>query len=385
MVDTARICVRCVIDATVPGVRFDGRGECNFCKLHDKLDQLHPLTPKGEQQFKQLLEQVRANGKNRPYDCVAGISGGRDSTYTLYMCKQWGLRPLAVHFNDGFGNPVAGENMKKAIERLKVDLITISSDWRESKDLKIAFLKASTPDLEEGTDLGLATALYGVAAKKGIKYILIGQSFRTEGVGPLTWNYLDGKYLRSVHERFGSHPLRKWRPHDPGFNLDLSHVFYYAVLLRIRTIPVLYYTHYVRKEAEEIIQRELGWVNPGAHFFDDLYQSLMAYILRVKFGIDRRKVHYSALVRSGQMTRERAMERLAQIYVLEDPKVIDLCIKRLGISRAEFDQYMLYPVKTFRDYPSNYSLIKLLRIPIKIASRLHLVPTTAYEKYFELV
>ena len=378
------VCVRCVMDTTIPAMRFDEKGECNYCKLHDKLEQLHPLTPAGKQQFDQLLNKIKASGRNHSYDCVIGFSGGRDSTYALYMCKQWGLKPLAVHFNDGFGNPVAGENMRKATKKLGVDLITITSDWRESKDLKIAFLKASTVDMEEGTDIGIAAALYGVAAKKGIKYVLIGQSFRTEGIAPLDWNYLDGRYLRSVHRIFGSYPLRKWSPHDPGFNLDLSHLFYYTVLLGIRTVPVLYYTPYVRKEAGEIIKNELGWVYPGAHYYDDLYQSLMTYVLRVKFNFDRRKMHYSALIRSGQMTRERALEHLKEIYVIEDPKVIDLCIKRLGISREEFDQYMLLPVKTFRDYATNYGLMKLFRIPIKIASRIHLIPITAYEKYFEL-
>jgi N-acetyl sugar amidotransferase len=377
------ICTRCVVDSTVPGARFDVNGECNYCKIHDKLEKQYPLTVEGEKRFSELLKNVRTAGRNEPFDCVLGISGGRDSIYTLYMAKQWGLKPLAVHFNDGFGNPVAGENMKRATERLKIQLITITSDWRESKDLKLSFLKASTPDLEQGTDIGIATALYGVAAKKNIKYMLIGQSFRTEGIMPLPWNYLDGKYLKSVQSQFGTVPLRKWKPDDPGFNLDLFQLFYYAIVKRIKTIPVLYYVPYVRREAEELIVKELGWVNPGAHYFDDLYQSLMNYLLRIKFNCDRRKINYSALVRSGQMPREEALKRISEIYIIEDPKVMDLCIKRLGITREQFDEFLALPPKTFRDYPSHYSLIKKLRLPIKLAAQLNLIPTTAYEKYFD--
>jgi hypothetical protein len=140
---------------------------------------------------------------------------------------------------------------------------------------------------------------------------------------------------------------------------------------------------YIRREAEEILKSELDWVYPGAHYYDDLYQSLMAHVMRVKFNIDRRRFNYSALVRSGQMSKEEALERVSEVYVIEDPKIIDLCIKRLGLTREEFDEIMALPPKTFRDYQTNYDLIKLLKWPLKICSSLHLVPTVTYDKYFK--
>jgi N-acetyl sugar amidotransferase len=377
-----KICSRCIIDTTVPGVRFDDKGECNFCRLHDKLEKDYPLTGEGAARLDVLVKKIKASGKGKKYDCVAGVSGGRDSIYTLYLLKKMGLRPLAVHFNDGFGNPVAGENMKKAARALDIDLRTVSSDWRESKDIKIAFLKASTPDMEEGTDIGIATALYGSAHRENVKYVLIGQSFRTEGIAPLEWNYLDGNYLKNVHRMFGTIKLRKWRPDDPGFNLTAFNLFYYTVMRGIRTIPILYYVRYVRREAEEIIKKELGWVYPGAHYYDDLYQSLMSYIYRIKFNIDRRIFNYSALVRSGQMPRDEALARVKEVYAIEDPKVIDLCIKRLGITRQELDSYIALPPKTFRNYPTMYSYVRHMKLPIKILSRLDLLPAVTYDKYF---
>jgi N-acetyl sugar amidotransferase len=376
-------CTRCIMDTTVPGIQFDSKGECNFCTLHDKLDHAFPLGEAGRRQVQKLAEDIKRTGKDKKYDCVLGVSGGRDSSYTLWYCvTQLKLRPLAVHFNDGFGNPVAGENMVKACRKLGVELRTITSDWRESKDLKIAFLKASTPDMEEGTDLGIATALYGVAAKEGIQRIVIGQSFRTEGICPLSWNYLDGRYLKAVHKRFGTVPLRPWSPTDPGFNLDLKEMFYYAFVRRIKTVTLLYHVDYVRADVDELLARELNWVNPGAHYFDDLYQSVIYYLNRTKFNIDRRLFNYSALVRSGQMSREKALERTAEINSIEDQRVIDLCIKRLGLTRAEFDQIVAAPPKTFRDYPNNYALIRRLRWPIKMLSQLNLIPESAYDKYF---
>ena len=379
-----QICTRCIVDTTVPGHNFDANGLCSYCRMQEHLEREHPLTPGGSKNLDAIIKDVKKKGNGNTYDCVVGVSGGRDSTYCLWVLKKvFGLNPLAVHFNDGFGNPVAGENMHNATKKLGIELRTITSDWRESKDLRIAFLKASTPDLGTPTDIGIANALYNVAVKENIKYIIIGQSFRTEGIAPLEWNYLDGRYLLDVHRKFGKVALRKWQPSDGGFNLTTRHMFYYAIMKGIKTVPIFYDMPYVRSEVDKIIMEELGWVNPGAHYFDDLYQSLMTYVLRTKFNIDRRRYNYSALIRSGQMERSRAKELLKEVYVIEDPAVINLCIKRLGLTREEFDQYMQLAPRTFRDYNTSYGLIKLFRIPIKIASQLNIIPSTTYAKYFE--
>ena len=379
-----QMCTRCIVDTTVPGHNFDENGLCAYCRLHDKLEQRYPLNERGERELQKLVRSIKQKGKHNKFDCVVGISGGRDSIYTLYMTKKiWGLRPVAVHFNDGFGNPVAGENMKRATDILGIELRTITSDWRESKDLRIAYLKASTPDFGTPTDIGIATALYGTAHKENVKNIVIGQSFRTEGIAPLEWNYLDGKYLKTVHDQFGTIKLRKWTADDPGFNLSLWPMIYYAFIKRIRTIPLLYYHNYIRSEAETIIKKEVGWVYTGAHYYDDLYQSLMTYIMRVKFNIDRRKYNYASLVRCGQMTKEEALENLKNVYVIEDPKVMDLCVKRLGLTKEQFESYLALPPKTFRDYKTTYSLLKKLRWFVKISSKMNLLPSTAYDKYFE--
>jgi N-acetyl sugar amidotransferase len=380
-----KLCRRCIVDTSVAGAKFDEKGECSYCKIHDKLEKQYPLNEKGEKELEKLVENIKQKGKGNKYDCVLGISGGRDSIYSLYFLKKLGIRPIAVHFNDGFGNPVAGENMKRATDLLGVPLITITSDWRESKDLKIAFLKASTPDLEEATDVAIETALYSVAVRENVQYIISGYSFRTEGICPLEWNYLDGKYLKAVHKMFGKVPLRKWKPDDAGFNLDIKEIFYYTFIKGITAIPILNYVNYVRKDAEEVIKKELGWIYPGSKYYDDLYQSLMTHVHRVKFKIERRRYFYSALIRSGQMTREDALNEVKKVDVIEDPKVIDLCIKRLGITREEFDKYMAEPPKTFRDYPSNYGFIKAMKLPIKILSDMNILPGIAYDKYFKCI
>lgn len=378
-----RVCARCVQDTSVPGIRFDAAGVCNFCALHDELARTFPKGVAGRAALARMADGIRKRGKNDAFDCVVGVSGGRDSTWLLWCAvKEWGLRPLAVHFNDGFDNPVAGENMVRACDRLGVELRTVTSDWREGKDLKLAFLEASVPDLNLGTDIGIASSLYGVATKAGVRSILIGQSFRTEGIKPLSWSFFDGDYLRAVHARFGRVPLRPWEPERPGFHLGLKELAWYALRQRIRVHTPLYFADYVRSEAEAVIKGELGWVYPGAHYFDDLYHSLLKWVHRVKFNIDLNMNSDSALVREGQMSRDAALARAHGVYAIEDPKVIDLCIKRLGLTRADMDRILALPPKTFRDYPTSRPTMERLKPAIWAASRAGLIPRVTYDKYF---
>jgi tRNA(Ile)-lysidine synthase TilS/MesJ len=171
--------------------------------MHEVLDQKYPLTEEGRKKFEQIIEGVKKNGRGKEYDCVVGVSGGRDSSYTLYIAKKMGLRPIAVHFDNGWNTEISVRNIKNAIEKLEVDLHTHVADWEEFKDLQIAFLKASVSDVEVPTDFAITSVLYEVARKYGIKNILIGHSFRTEGIAPLEWTYIDARYIRSIYKLFG--------------------------------------------------------------------------------------------------------------------------------------------------------------------------------------
>lgn len=376
-------CVRCISDSTCPGIVFDAEGVCNFCHLHDKWSGWYPNDERGQQKLKPIIKKMKDEGKGKKYDCIVGISGGRDSTYILHLTvKKYGLRPLAVHFNDGFDNPVGGENMINITRKLGVELRTITSDWREAKDLKISFLKASVPELNEGTDVGIAASCYGVAYKEGIKHLIYGQSFRTEGIKPVSWAYMVGDYVNDVQNKFGTVKLRSWKPGNPNYHLGWKELFYYSILKGIKAYSPLYYENYIRKEAEEIIKREYNWVYPGAHYYDDLYWSLITYVHRVKFNIDFRLNAYSALIRDGQMNREDAIEAVKKPYVMEDPRIIDLCLKRLAITREQFDEWLNLPPKTFRDYNTGYGVMQLMRPAIKLVSKAGIIPEIVYDKYF---
>ncbi len=372
------ICKRCIMNNTTSFFKLDKDGVCNYCKTHDYLEKQFPIN--GSE--KKIIEKILKKGKNKKFDCVLGVSGGRDSTFLVYKAKKLGLRPLLVHFNDGFGNPVAGQNIKNIVRHTNFELRTISSDWRESKDIKISLMKASVPDMEIGTDLGIAAALYSVAAQENINFILGGVSFRTEGVVPLDWNYLDGKYLKSIMKEFGTVKLKKWTPEQPGFNFDIKEFFYYTVIKKIKFIPLLYHMNYIRPDAQKIIEKEFDWVSPGAHYLDDLFQSLMTYILRVKFNIEFRRFNYSALIRSGQLKREEALEKMKGTYASEDEKLIDLSIKRLGLTNAEIQDLIKSKPKSFLDYKTNYNLVKVFKYPIKILCKIGILPPSLYLKFF---
>ncbi len=357
---------------------LDKNGICNYCHAHKELEKQFPIN--GYE--KKIAKKIISSGKNKKYDCILGISGGRDSTYLVYLAKSLGLRPLLVHFNDGFSNPVAGQNIRNIVRKTNFELRTITSDWRESKEIKLSLMKASVPDMQLGTDLGIASSLYSIANKENVKYILSGVSFRTEGVVPLDWNYLDGKYLKSIMKQYGNISLRDWKPNDAGFNFDTKEFFYYSIIKRIKFIPLLYHVNYVRPEAEKLIKKEFDWVYPGAHYMDDLFQSLMTYILRVKFKIEFRRFNYSALIRSGQLSREDALNKIKEIYSSEDQKIISLCIARLGIDQNYINEILKQKPKSFLNYETNYNLVKVLKYPIKVLCKIGILPPSLYLKFF---
>src|SRR3989338_8841756 len=196
-------CTRCVLDVKVPEIKFDNSGLCNYCKIYEYLEQQYPLNKNSDKKFREIVEKIKRDGKNKKYDCLIGVSGGADSTYILYVVKKLGLRPLALHLDNGWNSEIAVSNIERATNKLNIDLKTVVLDWEEFKDLQIAFLKASVPDVEIPTDHAIEAILYKVANEEGIKYIFQGHNFRTEGKIPINWGYGDARYIKSVYQLFG--------------------------------------------------------------------------------------------------------------------------------------------------------------------------------------
>lgn len=368
-------CTRCIMDTAIPEIRFDDEGVCQFCHIHDVLEKKYPLGQQGQDNLMALVEQIKRKGKGKPHDCVVGISGGRDSVWTLYTACKLGLRPLAVHFDNGWNSETAVKNIYNAVEKLNVDLETVVADWEEFKDLQIAFLKASTPDVEVPTDLAIHSVLHKVAAKEKISFILNGHSFRTEGVAPIGWTYIDGRYINSVQKRFGTRKLKDFH------NFGVFDLINYSVLKKISVVPILNYSPYNQAEIDELLKNELGWEYYGGHHHESFYTKfIQSYLLPKKFNIDKRKTEFSALMRSGQMDRDEAIAIVDTPYTY-DEELVGYSIAKLGIDEKEWEEIYNKKPMSFKSYPSNYPMMQFFRGPVKWATNMNILPELLYLKY----
>ncbi len=373
-------CTRCIMDTTVKDIWFDEKGVCKYCYIHDEMEKLYPEGEESRKRLLEIVEKIKKEGKGKKYNCIAGLSGGRDSTFVLYKAVELGLRPLAVHFDYGWNSDISVSNIKNACEKLNVDLHTIVADWEEFKDLQVAFLKSGTPDADIPADYAIYSILYDTAHKEGIRFILNGHSFRTEGTSPISWTYMDSKYLKSVHKKFGK--LKKIK----SFSImSLPKLIYYTFVKRITEIRLIEYVKYVKDDVDVLLESKLNWKYYGGHHHENHYTKFFqSYYLPQHFGYDKRKTELSALIRSKQITREKALEEINSEEYPYEQQTVDYVINKLGLSKEDFETIMNAPVKSYNDYPTYLPLIRALRFPIKIAVKLHIVPNILYLKYAKL-
>lgn len=345
-----RICRRCVMDTTDPGISFDDNGVCHHCRRYD--ERLRSKVRPGEEgrrALAQLAEAIRAEGRDRRYDCVIGVSGGVDSTYVAYIARSLGLRPLAVHLDNGWDSELAVTNIGRVLKTLGIDLSTHVINWEEFRDLQLSFLKASTPDAEIPTDHAIFALMYGTAKRLGIRYVLTGFNVRTESHMTDAWSqgYYDWRYIRSVHRRFGTIPLRSY-PHMGLWT-------YRRHLKKLQSVDVLDFGDYVKADAIRTLERELGWKYYGGKHFESIYtRFFQGYILPRKWGFDKRRCHCSSLICSGEMTREAALDELRKPPYPPELQLADrvYVAKKLGLSETELEAILALPRRTYWDYPS---------------------------------
>lgn len=372
-----KVCPRCIMDDTVKGITFDENGECTFCGIHDELDEKYPENEQTRLKLQEIVSKIKNDGRKKKYDCIVGVSGGRDSTYTLYSAVKLGLRPLAVHFDNGWNSDIAVQNIKNVCKNLNVDLYTYVAEWEEFKDLQRSFLFASVSDAEVPTDWVIFSVLFKVAYNEGVKYIIHGHSFRTEGTTPLTWTYMDGRYVKDIQKRFGTLKIRSFPI------MKLKEYLFYAFFKKISQVRLLYYLPYDEHAILDMLKNEVGWKDYGGKHNESKYTGFFqSYILTRKFNIDKRKLHYSALIRSGQMTRSEALEKVQQDPYTGGEEVLDYCLKKLNFTPEEFDRIMKMAPKSFLDYNSYYKFVRYSKGLIKWGVKIGVVPDTVYRKFF---
>lgn len=359
-----QICTRCILSTDDDAfISFDEHGVCNHCHLFDE-EFAKRILPEEERRKKlnELITEIKQAGKGKKYDCIIGVSGGVDSTYVAYLVKEvFGLRPLAVHLDNGWNSELSVSNISSIIKTLDIDLFTHVINWQEFRDVQLAYLKASVIDLETTTDNAIMGILYKTARKHVIKYILNGENFVTEGILPASWihNKLDSRNLKAIHRKFGTRKKLKTFP-----TISLYKKYFYEKVLGIESIQILNYVDYSNEEARRTIIEKLHWREYGdKHHESIITRFFQTYILPVKFGVDKRRAHLSTLICSGQITREDALIKISrppheQQYFQSDKEFV---LKKFGLSNQEFEEIMARPVVSHLAYPSVLKTLATIR------------------------
>jgi N-acetyl sugar amidotransferase len=372
-----KVCSRCIYDETLPGIGFDESGVCSYCRMIEGLEAEYQTgTEAGIKNFERILEQIKADGTGKPYDCVIGVSGGTDSSWLIHHAvRTWGLRPLAVHYDNTWNSAIATINIHKVLKPLGVDLHTYVANNIEIDDIHRAFFLAGVPELDGPTDIAAPQIMYRACAKHGIRYVLEGHSYKTEGVSPLGNMYIDGGYVKSVHQRFGRLPMR----HFP--NMPFLDFLKWILLYRIKKIRPLWYVHYVKEEARQLLSREYGWQYYGGHHLENRMSAFHhSYYNPNRFGLDQRNNSLSAAVRSGLMSRTEAIQAYASPPYLEE-ELLEYFKKRMKLNDTEFNEAMNGPRRTYRDFQTYKRRFEILRPMFRVLADTNFVPKSFYLKY----
>jgi N-acetyl sugar amidotransferase len=348
------------MDTSDPDITFSADGHCNHCT--DYVQRIAHLTYAGapsDRKLEAIVDRIRRAGQGRDYDCVIGISGGVDSCYAAYVLKRLGLRLLAVHMDNGWNSDTAVKNIKRVAQLLGIDYQSYVVDWEEFRDLQLAFLRASVPEIETPTDMAIPGAMHKAAAEHSIRYVISGGNYATEGILPAAWHYnaKDLRFLKAVHRRFGTGKLRTF----PTFGyLDEA---YYKLVKGIRILYPLNHMPYSKSAAMKLLQDELGWQDYGGkHYESRITGFVQSYVLPVKFDIDYRKATFSTQICAGVMTREEALEELKKPPF--DPAQVarekEYIAKKFELTLAELEEILASPPRSYRDYPNDKRKLELV-------------------------
>lgn len=344
-------CTNCVLDSTDDAaISFDEKGVCQYCREYWNSEDLFVHTgAEGRQRLAKLVDQIKKVGQGNKYDCLLGLSGGVDSSFLALKVSELGLRPLAVHFDNGWNSELAVKNIENIVKKLSLDLHTLVVDWEEFRNLQLAFLKASVVDIEMVSDHAIIATLYKLAIQHNIKFIMSGTNYATEAILPRHWIHPKADYIhiQALQKQWVGTPLRTYPLLDVRTRV-------LAELKRIQSVSILNLMDYNKELAKEELSRKLGWRDYGGKHYESVFTRFyQGYILPRKFKIDKRKAHLSTLICSGQLTRDQALGELAKPMYEESlyRADYDFVLKKLGLASDEFEKIMKQPVKAHNDYP----------------------------------
>jgi imidazoleglycerol phosphate synthase cyclase subunit len=372
-----KMCARCLITSDVPRAGLDESDVCYYCGLHDALDAQYPIGPESEAALTAFAERIKREAKanGSAYDCILGVSGGTDSSFLAHKLVELGVKPLAVHFDNTWNSPTATGNIYAVLDQLGIDLETYVVDNVEYDDIYRAFMLAGVKDIEAPTDIGFMGVLYRAAEKHKIKHIVEGHSFRTEGISPMGWLYMDGGYIADVHKKFGRVPTKTFP------NMAFGDFLRWSAWSGIERTRPLYWLDYQKEDAKKFLAATYGWKWYGGHHLENRFTAFYhTYFLPQRWGINFRQVELSALVRSGQLDRDAAIEQFLAPRQ-GDADIIALVKKRLEFDDDDFERVMTLPHRSYREFATYKRRFERLRPLFWALWKLNRVPRSFYEKF----
>ncbi|MBS1652566.1 MAG: N-acetyl sugar amidotransferase [Bacteroidetes bacterium] len=370
-----KACPRCILNSEiVKHIEFDEKsGLCNFCINYDNLVEKIGDEKQRSKWIADKIAEIKHYGKGKKFDCILGVSGGVDSTYLAYWCKKNELRPLIVHFDNGWNSELAVQNIQNICSKLDFDLQTIVINWDEFKELQLAYLRSGVIDMEVLTDHAIAATITQIASKHKIKYLLSGFNIATEAIMPSEWVYdkLDWENIKDIYDKYGNDKPLKTFPHLTFKNKILNYWFFKTEL-----IQVLNYINYNKADAKKIITSELNWRDYGGKHYESIFTKFyQAYILPQKFKVDKRYAHLSNLICSKQITKEEAVKELelplynSQNDLQSEKRYV---LKKLTMTEEEFDAIMKRSPQSHHNFKTEkekwnryFKIIKLLKFNFK--------------------
>jgi N-acetyl sugar amidotransferase len=357
-----QICANCVMDTSDTKISFDSKGVCDHC--NDFYENVKPnwhTDDKGREELKSIVEKIKISGRRHDFDCLLGLSGGVDSSYMLHLAvKEFGLRPLVFHTDGGWNSELAVHNIQVMIDKLGLDLYTEVINWEEMKDFQLAFFKSGVPHIDIPQDHAFIATLYNFADKYNIKYILNGGNISTECVrNPMEFLYY-GTDMAQIHDiinRFGTLKMKTY-----PFSSVFRHKIYLRYFRGVKVVKPLNYMPYVKADALKLLEMEYGWKPyPQKHFESRFTKFYEGYWLPGRFGFDTRRVQFSSLILTGQMSRDEALEKLKKPAY--DPDTIDdefnYIATKLGLTSSELREYFTMDKKFYQDYKNNELIFNL--------------------------
>lgn len=354
-----RICSNCIMDTSDPQIFFDEKGECDFCtSFKEKIAPTWHTDERGHEELMRIAQKIKDDTKGKKYNCIIGVSGGVDSSYLTYIAtKVMGLNPLLFSVDSGWNLNVAVENIERIVKVLDLDLYTEVVNWQEMKDLQLAFLKSQVPYQDAPQDHVIFAGLYNYAVKQGIKYVLTGGNYSTECVKPpFEWTYInDLTFIKDIHKKYGTMPLKTF----PMCGMLKNRLFYRGIK-GMKVVKPLDYVPYEQEAALRLLEKEFGYQRYKNKHYENIFTRWYeGYYLPKKFGYDKRRCYYSSLILTGQMTREEALEKIAENpydekQAKEDQEYI---AKKLGISAKEMEEIISGENKTWRDYKNQANML----------------------------